>query len=110
MKTTSQNMRSMARKHNKKQHRKSVIHLYRDILKTIRRNARAGRYGIESRYIQVATNFETYIALRLLSRKNDFKIRIYCEDEEYATNGIFNYGLWSIDWDWQTRIKYIINW
>ena len=103
-------MRHIAAKHNKKEHRATIIRLYKELLKVIRMQAKRGSYKTESNYIQVAPNFETYIALRLLSRKTNFKVRIYCDDEEYSTNGIFDYGKWSEDWDWQTRIKYIINW
>lgn len=110
MRTTPQTMRNIARKHNKKKHRNTVINCYKNILKAVRKQAKSGRYGMEGRYFQVEPNFEFYIALRLLSMNTDFKVRIYCDDKEYATNGIFDYGKWSKDREWQTCIKYIINW
>ena len=112
MKITKEIARKNALNKKRKDYKKRVLHHYRSFLKTINKYSKQGNFGIESRYLQLMPNFEAYVALRLLKIKTDFEIRIYCEDEEFSHNGIFDYGKWAHEQfgDWETRIKYIINW
>lgn len=105
-------MRRLAKKATKKDFDKRVKFEYAYLQKAIHHAAKKGLMYIESRYFQVASNYETYVALRLLRLKTDLRIRIYCDDEEYAISGEFNHAEWAYNafGSYDEKIKYTISW
>lgn len=110
MKVTAKKMRKLAKACDRKTHKKNVMNAYRRILHNIRIYSRSGKYKIVYPYVQLEQNFDSYIALRLLQLKTDFKVIFYCDDEEYADDGILNYSKWAKYRDCETRFKCVIKW
>lgn len=105
-------MRRLAKKATKKDFDKRVKFEYAWLKKAIYHAAKKGLTHIESRYIQIGSNYETYVALRLLRLKTDLRIKIYCDDEDYAIDGQFNHAKWAYDafGSYEEKIKYTISW
>ncbi len=105
-------LRQIAKQATRRDFDKRVKFEYAYLQKAIRYAAKKGLMYIESRYFQVGGDYEIYVALRLLRLKTDLRIRIYCDDEEYAISGEFNHAKWAYEafGSWDEKIKYTISW